>query len=81
MNCLLKSLLLIYNQALGQFACHGRKHLQTIFTIEIYINSLAASVCMIDFFCKTLLGVVSGMTGSPLLGYVHTVLDRFLLRF
>ena len=47
----LKSLLLIKNQALGQFFCHSIKHSQTIFTVEIPINIWAASARMIDFFC------------------------------
>ena len=34
--------------------CHGRKHSQTIFTIEILIKILAASPCMIGFFCKSM---------------------------
>ena len=47
----LKSLSLIENQALVQISCHGRKHLKTIFPIEIFIHIQAASTCMIDFFC------------------------------
>ena len=36
-------------------ACfHGRKHSQTIFTIEILIKILVASTCMIDFFGRTM---------------------------
>ena len=31
-----------------------RKHSQTIFTIEILIKILAASICMVDFFCKSM---------------------------
>ena len=38
----------------GQLSCHGRKYLQTIFTIEIIFKILAASSCMIDFFCKSM---------------------------
>ena len=32
----------------------AEKHSQTIFTIEILIKILAASTCMIDFFCKSM---------------------------
>ena len=39
---------------LSRLSCHGRKHSQTIFTIEILIKILAASTCMIDFFCKNM---------------------------
>ena len=39
---------------LSRLSCHGRKHSQTIFTIEIFIKILAASTCMIDFFCKSM---------------------------
>ena len=38
---------------LSRFSYHGRKHLHTIFTIEILINVLAASIHMIDLFCKS----------------------------
>ena len=41
-------------QVLSRLSCHGRKHSQTIFTIEILIKILAASTCMIDFFCKSM---------------------------
>ena len=33
-------------------SCHGINHSQTIFTIGILIKILAASTCVIDFFCK-----------------------------
>ena len=36
------------------FPSGGRKHLQTIFTIENLIKILAASTCMTDFFCKSM---------------------------
>ena len=41
-------------RAFRQAFCHGRKHSQTIFTIEILIKILAASPCMIGFFCKSM---------------------------
>ena len=37
---------------LSRLSYHGRKHLHTIFTIEILIKILVASICMIDLFCK-----------------------------
>ena len=39
---------------LGGLSCHGRKHSQTIFTIEILIKILTASFCMIEFFCRSM---------------------------
>ena len=38
----------------GWLSCHGRKHSQTIFTIEIPIKILAPSTCMIDFLCENM---------------------------
>ena len=35
-------------------SCLGRKHSQTIFTIEILIKILSASTCMIVFFCRNM---------------------------
>ena len=34
---------------LSRLSYHGRKHLHTIFTIEILIKILVASICMIEF--------------------------------
>ena len=39
---------------LGRLSCHGKKHSQTILTIESIIKLLAASTFMIDFFCKSM---------------------------
>ena len=39
---------------LSRLSYHGRKHLHTISTIEILIKILAASICMIDLFCKSM---------------------------
>ena len=44
----------IFIMFLSRLSCHGRKHSQTIFTIEILIKILAASTCIIDFFCKSM---------------------------
>ena len=38
--------------SLGRLSCHCKKHSQTILTIESLIKILAASTCMVDFFCK-----------------------------
>ena len=38
----------------GRFFCHGRKHSETIFTIEIPIKILVASTCMIGFIFKNM---------------------------
>ena len=43
-----------HGEVLSRLSCHGRKHSQTIFTIEIPIKILAASTWMIDFFCKSM---------------------------
>ena len=47
------------NPSSGRLSCYGRKQLQTIFTMEISIEILAASICMIDFFVKNMAASIS----------------------
>ena len=42
----------------SRLSCHCRKHSQTFFTTEILIKILAASTCMIDFFCKSMAATI-----------------------